>query len=424
MNADEPRPWLMHASEWAPHAWLRWMRQWRWFALSAVVLAVAVNMFDAPAMWPPPFSVLALVTALVAWYGVWDRTLRLASASIRRWALPLLAAAAIGMSISLTHLSMSFWLLGLVFIPLFFVVLPLGWSVAAAIALTAHAGWESRFGGGTTTLSPIELFAFLLSRALLATLIGIFLRYMVQLADRRERLSVELASTRDALARASHTAGVMAERQRMARELHDTLTQGLSAVVMHLETAEQLLPTEALGSRTHMHRARAIARESLDDTRRVVASLRPELLEHVELPEAVSRLCAQATERNGVVVSVVVTGTPVPLHPEVEITLFRALQEGLSNVRKHAHAHAVSVTLSYMDDQVMLDVRDDGDGFDVPVLGSALTGGFGLRAMRERAEQLHGTASIESERGEGTTLTVSIPLLHTAELPILRTERT
>lgn len=361
--------------------------------------------------------IVPLLLGLLVWYGLWVHALEHGSDDQRLWSLPALAGVAIVLSTLLTHLSMGFWLLGLVFMALFFVVLPVGWALAASVALTAHAGWESRFGGQTTSLTPTEVLAFLLSRAILATIIGIVLRSMVQLADRRERLALELEAAREELARTARIAGMMEERQRVARELHDTLTQGLSAVVMHLETAEQLLLGATDESRVQMQRARAIARESLDDTRRVVASLRPELLEHAELPEAVARLSAQSAERMGIPVSATVTGVPMPLHPEAEITLFRALQEGLANVRKHAHARAVAVTLSYMDDVVMLDVRDDGKGLDLK--GSERIGSFGLRAMRERVEQLRGSVSIESDTGEGTTLTISVPLLHTAEMPIV-----
>ncbi|MBV6520321.1 MAG: hypothetical protein MNPFHGCM_00426 [Gemmatimonadaceae bacterium] len=396
------------------------MAVWRWFAAAAVAIAVGGWAFVDGMGSDQWRQVLPLLVGLAVWYLLWTRSLRAQHVAAQVWTLPLLAGAATALSVMLTHRAMSFWVLGLALIPLFFVVLPLGWGVVAAMALTAHAGWESRFGGTVTSLSSTELFAFLLSRAILATLIGVFLRSVVKLADRRERLAMELEATRGELARASHQTGVMEERQRMARELHDTLTQGMSAVVMHLETAEQLLPAGADESRVQLRRARAIARESLDETRRVVASLRPEQLDHAELPEAVARLCSVSAERMGIPVSTMVTGTPVPLHPEAEITLFRALQEGMSNVRKHAKASAVAVTLSYMDDLVMLDVRDDGIGLATMSPAGREPGGFGLQAMRERVRQLNGSVSVESERGEGTTLTVSIPLLHTADFPTVQ----
>ncbi len=101
-----------------------------------------------------------------------------------------------------------------------------------------------------------------------------------------------------------------------------------------------------------------------------------------------------------------VTGEPAPLHPEAEVTLLRAAQEALTNVRKHAQARQVSITLSYMGDQVALDVQDDGVGF----AASAPAEGFGLAAMRQRAEQLGGTVVVESALGQGTTVAVTLPL--------------
>ncbi len=266
--------------------------------------------------------------------------------------------------------------------------------------------------------------AFLLSRAVVITLLGLFLRSVVRQAERRQRLADELEATRGELARAERLAGTLEERQRVAREIHDTLTQDLSAIVMHLETAEQLLPGVPADARAQVQRARAVARGSLEETRRVVSALRPELLEHAELPEAVGRVAAQWAERSGVPVTPTITGVPAPLHPEAEITMLRAVQESLANVRKHARASSVAVTLSYMEDLVVPDVRDDGVGLasDAPLPGGDRTGGFGLRAMRERVEQLGGSVTFESESGEGTTLTVSLPRLHTAEHPIGRPE--
>jgi signal transduction histidine kinase len=103
------------------------------------------------------------------------------------------------------------------------------------------------------------------------------------------------------------------------------------------------------------------------------------------------------------------TGDPIPLHPDIEVTLLRATQEALANIRKHAQATAVQLTLSYIDDVVVLDVQDNGVAF-AGAAASPLSGGYGLQAMRERAEQCGGSVTLESEPGEGTTVTVSIPI--------------
>lgn len=162
-------------------------------------------------------------------------------------------------------------------------------------------------------------------------------------------------------------------------------------------------------ARYHLNTARETARASLTQARQVVQDLRPDLLAQQSLPAAIERLAARWQEETGIKVTAVVTGDSLTLHPDLDITLLRAAQEALANVRKHAQAHQVQVTLSYMGDVVTLDVADDGVG----LTGSApttLSGGFGLTAMRERVAQVGGTVEVESERGAGTTVAVAIPV--------------
>ncbi len=207
---------------------------------------------------------------------------------------------------------------------------------------------------------------------------------------------------------------VLDERQRLAREIHDTLAQGFTSIVMHLEAAEGALPGEWPGVRQHLDQARRTARESLVQARRLVWALRPAILERTSLPTAVERVVARWMADTGITAGTTMTGTACPLPPAAEITLLRAVQEALTNIRKHARAAQVAVTLSYMGDVVVLDVQDDGIGFDPadvqapPSVGA--TGGFGLAAMRERVEELGGTLLIESAPDEGTTLVVEVPV--------------
>jgi signal transduction histidine kinase len=213
--------------------------------------------------------------------------------------------------------------------------------------------------------------------------------------------------------------GVLAERQRLAREIHDTLAQGFTSIVMHLEAAEQALPASPETALSHLDWARGTARESLAEARRVVWALRPDILEGASLPQAIEHLVERWSEESGMTASADVTGTPRPLPTHAEATLLRATQEALANVRKHARARNVAVTLSYMADMVALDVRDDGVGFD-PALASRdkgnVAGGFGLAAMRERVEQQGGKMIIESAPGEGATLVVELPIPQGASL--------
>lgn len=207
--------------------------------------------------------------------------------------------------------------------------------------------------------------------------------------------------------------GALEERQRLAREIHDTLAQGFASIVMHLEAAEQALPAKTETALDHLDGARRTAREGLAEARRVVWALRPEILEGTSLAEAIERIARRWSEETGISASTEVTGTRRSLPTHAEATLIRVTQEALANVRKHARAHAVAITLSFMEDEVALDVRDDGVGFDPSLISQATSytgGGFGLLAMRERVTQLGGVLIVESQPGEGTTLVVTLPM--------------
>jgi signal transduction histidine kinase len=181
---------------------------------------------------------------------------------------------------------------------------------------------------------------------------------------------------------------------------------------MHLEAADQALPKDVETVQTHLDFARTTARDSLKQARRVVDNLRPQSLEGHTLPEAIERTAVRWSEQSGIVVQTTTTGETLPLHPDVEVTLLRAAQEGLNNVRKHASASHVDVTLSYMGNVVILDVQDNGIGLNEGRKKNTaeVGGGFGLVAMRQRVSQFNGSVTLESDPGEGTTLVVEIPV--------------
>ena len=215
-------------------------------------------------------------------------------------------------------------------------------------------------------------------------------------------------------------AGVSSERQRLARDIHDTLAQAFTSIVMKLEAAEDRLPSDLSAVQQYLDQARSIARESLTEARRYMWALRPESLERSSLPEALARLAERWSEESGVATSVNVTGKPHSLIPEAEVTLLRVAQEALTNCRKHARARQTVISLSYMNNLVTLNVQDDGVGFDPahlrPDSSEQSAGGFGLAGMRERVEQLRGTLMVESAPGEGCTLMVAVPAgRHTEE---------
>ena len=228
--------------------------------------------------------------------------------------------------------------------------------------------------------------------------------------------------------RAGRQAGVLRERQRMAHEIHDTLAQGFTSIVMNLEAAEGDVPATSSRAQHHLEQARLTARESLTEARRLVWALRPEPLENASLPEALQRLAGRWTEESGISATVSTTGTPHPLPSEVEATLFRVAQEALNNVRKHARGVSrAALTISYMGDTVALDARDDGAGFDpareVEKKRDRDSGGFGLKGMRERVEGAGGILSIESAPGEGSTLAVELPVVMVGRVPETKSSR-
>ncbi|MCA2216629.1 sensor histidine kinase [Jidongwangia harbinensis] len=229
-------------------------------------------------------------------------------------------------------------------------------------------------------------------------------------ANRRLRAaSAENAALQEQLVAQARAAGVHDERQRMAREIHDTLAQGLTGIISQLRAAEHAGDDPAEWRR-HVAVATGLARESLSEARRSVHALRPEPLRTARLGEALAGVAGRWSALHAIPVRVTTTGTARPLRPEAEVALLRAAQEALANVAKHARATRVGVTLSYLDQEVALDVRDDGGGFDPARLGPRATGpGFGLVAMRQRIEGLAGTLQVESEPGTGTGISARVP---------------
>jgi signal transduction histidine kinase len=155
-----------------------------------------------------------------------------------------------------------------------------------------------------------------------------------------------------------------------------------------------------------------LARHSLGEARRSVHNLAPVGLSNDGLPEALRKNVDQWAERNDVRAEFTVTGPPQHLHGEISATILRITQEALANVAKHAGATRVGVTLSFMDSEVTLDVRDDGKGFDPMSLPARThTGGFGLDGMRARAEHIAGSLTVEAEPGFGTAVSARVPLV-------------
>ncbi|WP_066942400.1 sensor histidine kinase [Microtetraspora fusca] len=223
----------------------------------------------------------------------------------------------------------------------------------------------------------------------------------------RQLLIDDLISTRGTLADSRHRTGVLEERERLAREIHDTLAQGLTSMGILLQAADRVWASDPELARAHIRRAAAAAAENLDEARRFVRDLQPPGLVDVSLPEALARLCASAGDAAGSRVRFRQEGGPYALEPDVQAALLRVAQGALANVRDHSRAGTATVTLSYLDGEVTLDVFDDGVGFAAPT--PAPGRGYGLRAMRDRLAEVNGVLVVESVPGEGTAVAATVP---------------
>jgi signal transduction histidine kinase len=291
-------------------------------------------------------------------------------------------------------------------------------------AASAVIGAISQTEGDHSSL-PVHLLVFLVALTIDMVLFPSFMwlihdreqqvvqhrKSLDELSEVNRRLEATIAENeglhRQLLVQARET-GVFDERRRMARETHDTLAQGLTGIVTQLQAAEQVasrVPGDPSGWRRHVDAAKRLARDSLSEARRSVDALRPEPLDGCRLSEALTSVAERWSAMNGIPAQVTTTGTAQPINPEAEFALLRAAQEALANVARHAHATRVGLTISYMENEVALDVRDDGVGFD-PAMPDR---GFGLVAMRQRIAALSGTLQVESEPGGGTAVSACVP---------------
>jgi signal transduction histidine kinase len=267
------------------------------------------------------------------------------------------------------------------------------------VALTAVLATLSLFGGYPPAGESPAFWLLLMVFVVVACAFTFMGHVTTEQARRRKELLEENEGLHAQLLVQAHEAGVQDERHRLAGEIHDTLAQGLTGIITQLSAAS------ASDWERRVSVAAGLARENLAEARRSVHALRPPALDSAALPEALDEVASGWSTVYGVPVSVTLTGAVRVMHPEVEVALLRTAQEALANVAKHASASRVGLTLSYMEDVVTLDVRDDGVGFDLKRPSS----GFGLSAMRHRVRQLSGALFVESEPGGGTAISARVP---------------
>jgi two-component system NarL family sensor kinase len=220
---------------------------------------------------------------------------------------------------------------------------------------------------------------------------------------------LSIAIERARLFMQSAQVGALEERNRLAREIHDTLAQGFSAIALQLESADALLEAGADRAKIAaiIGRTLELTRANLDEARRSVMDLRAAPLEGQTLHTALAALITAQTAGTGIVARIELDRNPPPLPQGIEIGLYRIAQEALTNILHHANAKRISVELVTQVDQIRLTIEDDGRGFDPAAVP---TDRFGLIGINERARLLGGEANLASAPGEGTCLRIRLPL--------------
>jgi signal transduction histidine kinase len=381
---------------------------WIWSALLYGVLGVAtaLALLDGQPRGGGRWVMLGLAALMAAWHLAFERL-----GIPRESPAPVLVywAGLVAIWFFLAGIDPAYFSLLLGLYPQIFRLLHLRPAILGAVALTVVVVWrEVLLSGKPLSENPGAVTGGLLS-LLFGILFTIWITRIIEQSAGRRELIEQLEATRGELAAAERESGRLAERQRLARDLHDTLAQGFVSIVLQLQAAEGELPPGADAARRHLELARRTASDNLAEVRRLVWDLRPEQLRAASLGEALGRLAERLAEESGVAATTTVTGTPRPLSPDAEVTLLRVTQEALANVSRHAGAGRVALTLSYMDGEAALDVRDDGVGFAPGADGAGPNGGLGLHGMRERVEALGGRLAVESTPGGGTTVAVTVP---------------
>lgn len=241
--------------------------------------------------------------------------------------------------------------------------------------------------------------------AAVAAISAVSYRGLSEEHGRTQQLLSELEATRELLAETERERGALDERRRLVREVHDTVAQGLSSIIL-LTRAAELSPDE---DPARMRQIGEIAQENLDEARRIVAALSPPDLDGNALPEAVQRVATTVADTTGIDVSFEVVGAAARIPVDHEVALLRVAQGALANAGAHAQAARVAVTITYLDDCTTLDVVDDGVGLDTDAPPSDAGSGYGLRVMRVRLDAVGGDLTIESSLGSGVAIRASVP---------------
>lgn len=385
------------------HEWHRTARGWQ---LAFAVLAAMTGgllLLDTSLSPIRRIAGMAVLVVLCGWYSAVGRRVLHAE---RSPAGLIYVAAAIPLTVGLFAIAPVGALMLCMLYPHVWALLPVRQATVAtvaALAATAVAlvGWT---GSGTAQLVTVG--AVTVAGLLVSIVNGLWITRIIEQSKRRAALIAELDATRAEVAELSRAAGVMAERERLARDIHDTLAQGFTSVLLLLEAAEAEIGSGHTSAHAHLRRAKKTVQENIAEARAMVSELSPPHLRDASLPVALRQLVDRLGPDLGVESTLAVTGSPGPLTVNEEVVLLRATQEALANVRRHARADRVEVELAYRPGMVTLQITDDGCGFDQEAEAS----GYGLAGMRARVAELDGTMQVRTAPGAGTTITVCLAL--------------
>ncbi|WP_432825185.1 sensor histidine kinase [Dactylosporangium sp. CA-092794] len=388
----------MTAAEQAEDAWDRYRVAWHFLATAVPVLTAAVIWSDSGLPTVRRVLASALLLLILAWYW-WQGAPALRRTDDRAGSLHLAGEMLLFAGVLAVSMAAMFQLAVLtmqIFITL------RRWRdrlvALGAIATVCVAGtvWHN----GLTSDTAVTLAALLFAPLLIGTLFGAYISAVITQSRARSVLIAELTETRVQLARERHDAGVAAERERLSTEIHDTVAQGFTSILMLTQSARMTLDRPDV-LREKLDLIERTARENLAEARSLVAALWPPDLHAGTVAEALERMAQRHTRDTGVPVSVEVTDPATPPRPEHGPVLLRAVQEALMNVRRHANAATVRIVLT----PHTMRVIDDGRGFD-PEQDHA---GYGLPGLRSRVSGFGGSCTIESAPGAGTTVRVVLP---------------
>jgi len=355
---------------------------------------------------------LALFTALVLVHGglYWLSTRR--EITLRRW--PVYFAVQITLNFAIGVLTRGHWLALGLYMSLVGQITGALWPNLRGIALTVFLSVTLLALNLIVSWGLQELVQFLPIAALMCTFVVIYVLLFVRQSEARERAQTLLHELEIAHRQLQEYAvrveelTIGQERERMARELHDTLAQGLAGLILQLEAADSHLESDNPDrAQEVVQQAMRRARTTLDEARRAIRALRPGTLERGDLSDALGREVDQFSTTTGVETRLEVDASALDVSPEMAQDLLRVVQESLSNVARHARASRVLVRLDAVDRGLRLVVKDDGVGFD-PREGLERSGCFGLAGMHERAARLGGLLRVESTPGEGTSVVLTV----------------